>query len=270
MRRRAREDFAIAVEQPNGRFLWFLRSIAILASPLAHWIKVVQSDRLETTGQRLKAIVVLFRARFWRFIECNRLLIGRQSPHQVPERSDEALPGPTFIGPRRVRGDVGGCCRHSARRGRTPNISRLLERGTGARLFSVKATGDEHYRPETAWPSLATGLHPDRHGVTQFFHEAAETRAPTLWSIYAEHGLSSGIYGWPGGTSPPPQIDGFVVPSHLARNAETWPRSLCDIKSLDHERRSLAQQKQPFRTLARSGLGGRDYREARRESPHLR
>jgi glycosyltransferase involved in cell wall biosynthesis len=77
LRRRAREDFAIAVEQPNGRFLWFLRSIAILASPLAHWIKVVRSDKLETTGQRLKAIVVLFRARFWRFIECNRLLLGR-------------------------------------------------------------------------------------------------------------------------------------------------------------------------------------------------
>jgi glycosyltransferase involved in cell wall biosynthesis len=77
LRRRAREDFAIAVEEPNGRFLWFVRSIAILASPLAHWIKVVRSDKLDTTGQRLKAIVVLFRVRFWRFVECDRLLLGR-------------------------------------------------------------------------------------------------------------------------------------------------------------------------------------------------
>ena len=153
-------------------------------------------------------------------------------------------------------------------RGRTPNISRLLERGTGARLSSVKATGDEHYRPQTAWPSLATGLHPDRHGVTRFFHEAAELRAPTLWSIYAEHGLSSGIYGWPG-TWPPPQIDGFVVPSHLARNAETWPRSLRDIKSLDREQQSLAREGSPFGRLsgavsaaaiiARRGVKARTY-----------
>jgi hypothetical protein len=133
-------------------------------------------------------------------------------------------------------------------RGRTPNISRLLERGTGARLSSVKATGDEHYRPQTAWPSLATGLHPDRHGVTRFFHEAAELRAPALWSIYSERGLSSGIYGWPG-TWPPPQIEGFVVPSHLARDAETWPRSLRDIKSLDREQQSLAREGGPFGRL---------------------
>jgi predicted AlkP superfamily phosphohydrolase/phosphomutase len=153
-------------------------------------------------------------------------------------------------------------------RGRTPNISRLLGRGTGARLSSVKATGDEHYRPQTAWPSLATGLHPDRHGVTRFFHEAAELRAPTLWSIYSERGLSSGIYGWPG-TWPPPQIEGFVVPSHLARDAETWPRSLGDIKSLDREQQSLAREGGPFGRL-RGAFSARDYCEARRESSHAR
>jgi predicted AlkP superfamily phosphohydrolase/phosphomutase len=123
-------------------------------------------------------------------------------------------------------------------RGRTPNIASLLARGTGASLASVRATGDEHYRPQTAWPSLATGLHPDRHGVTRFFHEAGELRAPTLWRIYAEHGLSSGIYGWPG-TWPPPQIPGFVVPSHLARDTQTWPPDLGDLKALDREQQSL-------------------------------
>jgi len=123
-------------------------------------------------------------------------------------------------------------------RGRTPNIARLLEQGTGANLASVRATGDEHYRPQTAWPSLATGLHPDRHGVTRFFHEARELRAPTLWRIYAEYGLSSGIYGWPG-TWPPPQIAGFVVPSHLARDTQTWPPDLRDLKALDREQQLL-------------------------------
>src|SRR5579872_3213340 len=133
-------------------------------------------------------------------------------------------------------------------RGRTPNIARLLGRGTGASLSSVKATGDEHYRPQTAWPSLATGLHPDRHGVTRFFHEAAELGAPTLWRIYAEHGLFSGIYGWPG-TWPPPQIPGFIVPSHLARDTRTWPPDLGDLKGLDREQQSLERDGGAFRRL---------------------
>lgn len=133
-------------------------------------------------------------------------------------------------------------------RGRTPNLARLLERGTGANLASVRATGDEHYRPQTAWPSLATGLHPDRHGVTRFFHEAAELRAPTLWRIYADHGLSSGIYGWPG-TWPPPQIPGFVVPSHLARDTQTWPPDLRDLKALDRDQQWLERDGGAFRRI---------------------
>jgi Type I phosphodiesterase / nucleotide pyrophosphatase len=137
-----------------------------------------------------------------------------------------------------VSGATWGVLSQLKARGRTPNLARLLRRGTGASLASVKATGDEHYRPQTAWPSLATGLHPDRHGVTRFFHEASELRAPTLWRIYAECGLVSGIYGWPG-TWPPPEIPGFVVPSHLARDTRTWPTDLGDLKSLDREQQSL-------------------------------
>ena len=126
-------------------------------------------------------------------------------------------------------------------KGRAPNIARLLASGTGAPLASVKAEGDKHYRPQTAWPSLATGRHPSRHGVTQFYHEADELQEPTLWDIYSKSGLSSGIYGWPG-TWPPPQVDGFVVPSHLARDASTWPRQLRDIKLLDREQQSIDRE----------------------------
>ncbi len=116
--------------------------------------------------------------------------------------------------------------------GRTPCISRLLERGCGATLTSVKAPGDRHFRPQVAWPSIATGCLPERHGVTRFFHEAQEVLEPALWDIFAQEGLSSGIYGWPG-TWPPKPIKGFIVPSHLARDTRTWPPSLSDIKALD-------------------------------------
>ena len=38
---------------------------------------VARSDKLRNAGDRLKAIGVLFRIRFWRFVECNRLLLRR-------------------------------------------------------------------------------------------------------------------------------------------------------------------------------------------------
>ena len=62
------------LEKPNGRVRWFLRSFLIVASPLVHWTSVATSSKLETVEQRLGAIGVLFRIRFWRFIEANRLL----------------------------------------------------------------------------------------------------------------------------------------------------------------------------------------------------
>ena len=70
-----REAFAATVEKPHGRAVWILRSLAILASPFVHWFEVVRSTKLNGPGQRLRAIGVLFGIRFWRFIECNRLLL---------------------------------------------------------------------------------------------------------------------------------------------------------------------------------------------------
>ena len=71
------EAFAATLERPNGRALWFLRSFVILLSPFVHWIAIARSKKLQSLEQRLEAIGVLFRIRFWRFIECNRLLLQR-------------------------------------------------------------------------------------------------------------------------------------------------------------------------------------------------
>lgn len=76
-RKSSREAFAATIEKPHGRAVWFLRSIAVLASPFVHWIMVVRSNKLDGAVQRLKAIGVLFGIRFWRFFECNRLLLKR-------------------------------------------------------------------------------------------------------------------------------------------------------------------------------------------------
>ena len=76
-RKASREAFATTIERPNGRVVWFLRSFAVLGSPFVHWVAVARSNKLQNVEQRLKAIGVLFRIRFWRFLECNRLLLQR-------------------------------------------------------------------------------------------------------------------------------------------------------------------------------------------------
>ena len=73
-RRLTQMAFDAALERPNGRLRWVLRSFLILGSPLVHWMAVATTFKLETAEQRLGAIGVLFRIRFWRFIEANRLL----------------------------------------------------------------------------------------------------------------------------------------------------------------------------------------------------
>jgi GT2 family glycosyltransferase len=80
-RRLTQMAFDAALERPNGRLRWVLRSFLILGSPLVHWMAVATTFSLETAEQRLGAIDVLLRIRFWRFIEANRLLHehGRRS-----------------------------------------------------------------------------------------------------------------------------------------------------------------------------------------------
>jgi len=80
-RRLTQMAFVGMLEKPSGRARWFLRSLVILTSPLVHWTIVATTSKLETVEQRLGAIGVLFRIRFWRFIEANRLLRehGRRS-----------------------------------------------------------------------------------------------------------------------------------------------------------------------------------------------
>ncbi len=75
-RRLTREAYAGAIEKPNGRARWAISSFVILVSPFAHWAPVATTAKLDTVGQRLKAIAVLFAIRVWRFVECNRLLLA--------------------------------------------------------------------------------------------------------------------------------------------------------------------------------------------------
>ena len=73
-RRLTMESYRLAVEQPHGKILWFLRSWLVLFSPIAHCRTILKSHELQGVNQRLKSIGAMIYLRGWRFLQSNRLL----------------------------------------------------------------------------------------------------------------------------------------------------------------------------------------------------
>jgi GT2 family glycosyltransferase len=74
-RRIVREMFYLATERPGGRLLWFVRTWALLVTPVSGIYEVASNANLRSPRERLDAYGVLLRLRAWRFIESNRLLL---------------------------------------------------------------------------------------------------------------------------------------------------------------------------------------------------
>lgn len=70
------EIFELSADAPLRRFVWLLRALALPVSAVAHTPKVLASAELNTPGQRLAALGVLYRLRFWRLADSLRLITG--------------------------------------------------------------------------------------------------------------------------------------------------------------------------------------------------
>lgn len=109
--------------------------------------------------------------------------------------------------------------------GQLPNLGRLISQGALGRPVTPHPS-----LPLPLWTSIATGVHPDRHGLLSPAPLSAR-RQPAIWDTLAAHGLRSHVIGWPGaveaeevpglfvtqafGASPKPQT---VSPAHLAES----------------------------------------------------
>jgi GT2 family glycosyltransferase len=71
------EMYRLAAARPSGALAWFLKSCLLPASALAHTPRVLLSRELHGLGERLAALQVLYRLRFWRFGDSLRLLTTR-------------------------------------------------------------------------------------------------------------------------------------------------------------------------------------------------
>jgi predicted AlkP superfamily phosphohydrolase/phosphomutase len=134
---------------------------------------------------------------------------------------------------------------------RLPHLAALCAKGVSAVAVSDRAPGDDHYRPQVAWATAATGCTSERHGITRFFHEASDLRVPALWDLWARAGRRVGVYGWPG-TWPPRPYPGFVIPSHLARDDRTWPPELSVVRALEQRHRHGEREGRPLEHLIES------------------
>jgi len=75
-RRTTAESYHLLAEKPFGRARWLARAWLVLLSPLVHTFVVLRSPKLKRAEQKASAIFVLFRLRWWRFLECHRIWIA--------------------------------------------------------------------------------------------------------------------------------------------------------------------------------------------------
>jgi predicted AlkP superfamily phosphohydrolase/phosphomutase len=144
-----------------------------------------------------------------------------------------------------------------------PHLQALFEDGVSGVLES-------QIPPWTAsaWPSLYTGMNPGKHGVFDFLRfegydwdivNATDVRQRTLWEYADGAGLTSVVVNAPV-TSPPPEIDGAVIPGYLA--AESPPCHpegvLAEVRNAVGEYRVYAERETDARA---SGEQFADYLE---------
>lgn len=100
--------------------------------------------------------------------------------------------------------------------GDLPAISSLVQEGT----FGVLKSGTPIQSPQM-WTSIATGVVPEKHGITRFVAEIPGTgrevpvtsnlrKVKAFWNIMSERGVSVGIVGW-WPSWPAEDVNGFMV-----------------------------------------------------------
>lgn len=101
-------------------------------------------------------------------------------------------------------------------KGELPTIAGLVERGS----FGVLKSGEPIQSPQM-WTSVATGVVPEKHGITRFVAEIPGSgrevpvtsnmrKVKAFWNILSENGVSVGIVGW-WPSWPAEEVNGFMI-----------------------------------------------------------
>jgi glycosyltransferase involved in cell wall biosynthesis len=75
-RRITRETYETERQKPLGTLRFLLRSWALPLSPLPHAVHILRSSKLRRLRDKINAVGILFRIRWWRFVESHRILLN--------------------------------------------------------------------------------------------------------------------------------------------------------------------------------------------------
>jgi hypothetical protein len=112
-------------------------------------------------------------------------------------------------------------------RGMMPVLQDLQSKGSRGVLLA-----EEPMFSPRLWTVMATGRTSDDNGIVAFSTRATDVRTPRFWDIAEAHGMRVGIFEWLV-TTPPRQVNGFMVPCWLANTPETWPPELAFVKQIE-------------------------------------
>jgi predicted AlkP superfamily phosphohydrolase/phosphomutase len=96
---------------------------------------------------------------------------------------------------------------------RAPNLRALAENGVSGPLHTF------HYASPVIWTTVATGVYPAEHGITEFVVPTAKgdlpvsstlRKTPALWNILSAAGRTVAVAGW-WATWPAEEVNGVVV-----------------------------------------------------------
>jgi hypothetical protein len=131
--------------------------------------------------------------------------------------------------------------------GKLPNLAALAKRGVQARLETV-----EPVISPVVWTSMATGQPPEVHGIGDFFADARDMQAPSIFERLAVQGLRVGTYEWLVTWPPRALPGGFVIPDWLRRDPAMTPADAFDRAGVSDYRYSIraASTRQDFHRVA--------------------
>ena len=103
---------------------------------------------------------------------------------------------------------------HYLAEGKMPNVQKLLEQG--AANEHLEMIGGHPTGTPPMWTTLATGCYANVHGITDFTlqsdkgpeytcygFDSRRCRAEQLWNVFAEEGMKTLVFHWPGSSWPP-------------------------------------------------------------------
>ena len=120
------------------------------------------------------------------------------------------------------------------------NFSQLCQTGVYGNLRSI----DPMYSP-SLWTSIATGVSPEKHGVSGFFSTQADLKIPRVWDYAEKNKLKTGLFSWIV-TWPPSRQFEFVMPSWFAPRPDTWPPEYSPFQELLLEQSMDGSQLNPW------------------------